>query len=568
MPAQSQLPFRVQARRSAGGKAHADFASLDALGAGFGGGEARTSVGAGLKLQQGGGGIFKTAAVAVLRVERRLMATGEITKAALDRGLIHCQGRTPEATMASALYTDVKRKGDGSVFTRPQEGQFGLREWETGGAETAEGLQTLAPPPASDGAAAAALSCMPAAGAPILAPAAGLRHARQAEKEQASLEVPPEPRMLPGRLIKRTGRFANCRTFDEIEHLLGEAGGSPMHQRGHGQPAEQPQALLPPAPGPPGGGGPLGPGSSGARGRLPGGGSFFGSPHTLRCPHPSSTSSNEPNPPEAGGEPECMEADTQRALAPRVGPWVPSAGSAGSWRAAHGSGGACHADATSEPTMRQVMDGVRRPYSPETATPCSKKPRLTLDVACPAGRAVACDRGPLCSPITAALLAALQENPAPPHDQLLSPAHPLSAPPIAPAPGLVAGRGRGACGGAAAYACASQLPSPFNTPNLLSLPLPDGDLASQEELEALQALRGESPAERLRRLEARVLELEQGLPPNHPQVGKAWLYLSREYQASAGDRARNSQKAEAALFRALQIMRACSTACGAFFSSL
>ena len=39
-------------------------------------------------------------------------------RAALDRGLIHCQGRTPEATMASALYTDVKRKGGSSIFTR------------------------------------------------------------------------------------------------------------------------------------------------------------------------------------------------------------------------------------------------------------------------------------------------------------------------------------------------------------------------------------------------------------------------------------------------------------------
>ena len=46
-------------------------------------GEARTTVGAGLKLQQGGGGIFKTAAVAVLRMERRLMATREITKCVL-----------------------------------------------------------------------------------------------------------------------------------------------------------------------------------------------------------------------------------------------------------------------------------------------------------------------------------------------------------------------------------------------------------------------------------------------------------------------------------------------------
>ena len=37
---------------------------------------------------------------------------------ALERQHIKCQGRTPEATMASALYTDVKRKGNKSVFTR------------------------------------------------------------------------------------------------------------------------------------------------------------------------------------------------------------------------------------------------------------------------------------------------------------------------------------------------------------------------------------------------------------------------------------------------------------------
>lgn len=39
-------------------------------------------------------------------------------RVALERGLINCQGKTPEATMASALYTDVKRKHDKSVFTR------------------------------------------------------------------------------------------------------------------------------------------------------------------------------------------------------------------------------------------------------------------------------------------------------------------------------------------------------------------------------------------------------------------------------------------------------------------
>ena len=41
-----------------------------------------------------------------------------VGRLALERQHIKCQGRTPEATMASALYTDVKRKGNKSVFTR------------------------------------------------------------------------------------------------------------------------------------------------------------------------------------------------------------------------------------------------------------------------------------------------------------------------------------------------------------------------------------------------------------------------------------------------------------------
>lgn len=76
------------------------------------------------------------------------------------------------------------------------------------------------------------------------------------------------------------------------------------------------------------------------------------------------------------------------------------------------------------------------------------------------------------SPLTALLLAALQGNPACHPAHLYSPAHPRSAPPAAPAPNLAPGSGRGASAGHAACAGAAQLPSPFNTPNLLSLPLP------------------------------------------------------------------------------------------------
>lgn len=43
-------------------------------------GESKTKLAAGVKPLAGGGGIFKSAAVEVLRQERRLMTTGEITK--------------------------------------------------------------------------------------------------------------------------------------------------------------------------------------------------------------------------------------------------------------------------------------------------------------------------------------------------------------------------------------------------------------------------------------------------------------------------------------------------------
>lgn len=57
------------------------------------------------------------------------MSTGEITKVALERRLVRCQGKTPENTMASALYTDVRKRGSSSPFIKPKEGLFGLKAW-------------------------------------------------------------------------------------------------------------------------------------------------------------------------------------------------------------------------------------------------------------------------------------------------------------------------------------------------------------------------------------------------------------------------------------------------------
>lgn len=46
------------------------------------------------------------------------VSTNGCRRLAVEMGLLKCQGKTPEATMASALYTDVKRKLQKSLFTR------------------------------------------------------------------------------------------------------------------------------------------------------------------------------------------------------------------------------------------------------------------------------------------------------------------------------------------------------------------------------------------------------------------------------------------------------------------
>ena len=49
---------------------------------------------------------------------------------AMRQGLVsESAGKTPEATMAAALYTDIKKYRNQSTFIKPREGLFGLRDW-------------------------------------------------------------------------------------------------------------------------------------------------------------------------------------------------------------------------------------------------------------------------------------------------------------------------------------------------------------------------------------------------------------------------------------------------------
>lgn len=49
---------------------------------------------------------------------RTCVLAGEITKLAIERRLLKCMGKTPENTMASALYTEVRKKAATTVFIK------------------------------------------------------------------------------------------------------------------------------------------------------------------------------------------------------------------------------------------------------------------------------------------------------------------------------------------------------------------------------------------------------------------------------------------------------------------
>jgi DNA-directed RNA polymerase delta subunit len=73
---------------------------------------------------------FIEAAYKVLKEKGTPLTADEITKIALGNGLIDTSGKTPGATMGARIYMDIKRKGNGSLFTKIEKGKFGLKEWQ------------------------------------------------------------------------------------------------------------------------------------------------------------------------------------------------------------------------------------------------------------------------------------------------------------------------------------------------------------------------------------------------------------------------------------------------------
>jgi hypothetical protein len=123
-----QHPFANSCRfRGRAAAAHAPLTPLpraQEASAGLGG----RAPGAGRPTAAAGGG-FKPAAAAVLRRAGRPLSAREICRLALEWGLLPGAGRTAEASMASALGGDLKRRDRASPFSRAADWRFGLREW-------------------------------------------------------------------------------------------------------------------------------------------------------------------------------------------------------------------------------------------------------------------------------------------------------------------------------------------------------------------------------------------------------------------------------------------------------
>jgi len=67
---------------------------------------------------------FKTSAIEILKREKKPLHYKEITRLALEAGILETAGATPEASMNSQIVTDIKNKKEASDFIRTAPGTF------------------------------------------------------------------------------------------------------------------------------------------------------------------------------------------------------------------------------------------------------------------------------------------------------------------------------------------------------------------------------------------------------------------------------------------------------------
>lgn len=72
---------------------------------------------------------FSNAAYEILKQTNEALSSVELVDIALSKGLIKTEGKTPEATMWSALYLEGQRKGNKSRFILIGKDKWALSEW-------------------------------------------------------------------------------------------------------------------------------------------------------------------------------------------------------------------------------------------------------------------------------------------------------------------------------------------------------------------------------------------------------------------------------------------------------
>lgn len=71
---------------------------------------------------------FKSSAIQVLKKAGKPLHVSEITRLALEGGLLVTESAVPEATMGAQMYMDIKNKGKASDFVQTSKGTFTLNE--------------------------------------------------------------------------------------------------------------------------------------------------------------------------------------------------------------------------------------------------------------------------------------------------------------------------------------------------------------------------------------------------------------------------------------------------------
>lgn len=69
---------------------------------------------------------FKNSAIEILKKEKKPLHYKEITRLALEAGILETEGATPDASMNSQIIMDMKHRGDGSDFVKIAPSTYSL----------------------------------------------------------------------------------------------------------------------------------------------------------------------------------------------------------------------------------------------------------------------------------------------------------------------------------------------------------------------------------------------------------------------------------------------------------